>query len=69
MASINVFDAHKLEARAGHTSGAPMCIKIKTDDGTLTDDITFFVEDHAYAARLADASNSAVAVAKTEAAC
>lgn len=58
----SIHHAHKIKARAGHTSGAPLIINIDSDrHGDLGDELTLFTDDHDLSRRLADAINAAVA--------
>lgn len=54
--------AHKITARAGTTTGAPLIINIDRENGgVLPDELTLFTDDHDLSRRLADAINAAVA--------
>jgi hypothetical protein len=54
--------AHKIKARAGHSTGAPLIISIDSDrHGDLGDELTLFTDYHELSRKLADAINAAVA--------
>ena len=54
--------AHKIKARAGGTTGAPLVINIDSDrHGVLGDELTLFTDDHELSRKLADAINAAIA--------
>ncbi len=59
----NIHYAHKINALAGTTSGAPLIISIgRENGGLLPDELTLFTDDHELSRLLADAINTAVAV-------
>jgi hypothetical protein len=59
---ISIHYAHKIGARAGTTTGAPLIINIDRDNGgNLPDEVTLFTDDHELSRKLADAINAAIA--------
>jgi hypothetical protein len=61
-AHINIHYVHKIGARAGGTSGAPLIISASNRDGiALPDEVTLFTDDHDLSSKLADVINATVA--------
>lgn len=59
---ISIHYAHKITARAGGTTGAPLVVNIDSDrHGDLGDELTLFTDDHELSRKLADAINATVA--------
>lgn len=59
---ISLHYAHKINASAGSTAGAPLVISIDSDrHGDLGDGVTLFTDDHELSRKLAEAINATVA--------